>query len=152
MSESLEPRGMFAPGLLSGRTAMITGASSGLGRHFARTLSHAGARVALAARRIDRLETLAAELRSKRGEAHVVALDVRDPASIAVTVHELAQSLGNIDILVNNSGVALTKPLLEVTEADWQDVIDTNLSGAFRVARDVARTMVDRKRGGTIVN
>lgn len=152
MSESLEKAGMFAPGLLADRTAIVTGASSGLGRHFAQTLARAGARMVLAARRVDRLEVLAGELRAQGAQAMVVELDVRDPASVEAAVGAVMRETGGIDILVNNSGVALTKPLLDLTEEDWQNVIDTNLSGAFRVARDVARTMVERKRGGAIVN
>jgi NAD(P)-dependent dehydrogenase (short-subunit alcohol dehydrogenase family) len=143
---------MFAPGILTGRLALVTGASSGLGSHFAQTLSAAGARVALAARRVDRLEALAAKLRDGRREAFVVAMDVRDPDSVSAAVHALQRQAGAIDVLVNNSGVVHTKPFLQQTEEDWQSVVDTNLSGAFRVAREVARSMVGAKRGGSIIN
>lgn len=148
----IEGREMFAPGLLAGRVALVTGASSGLGRHFAHTLSRAGALVAVAARRTDRLDALVGELRAGGAQALAVALDVRDPGSVQESVAEVVRQAGAIDVLVNNSGVAITKPLLEQTESDWQDVIDTNLSGAFRVARDVAQAMVVANRGGSIIN
>lgn len=139
-------------GVLTGRLAMVTGASSGLGRHFAQTLAAAGARVALAARRVEPLEALAAEVRADRGEAFAVAMDVQDPESVCAAVRSLRRQAGAIDVLVNNSGVVCTKPFLLQTEEDWQSVIGTNLSGAFRVAREVARSMVEAKRGGSIIN
>lgn len=145
-------RPLFATGVLTGRIALVTGASSGLGHHFAQTLSAAGARVALAARRVERLEALAAKLRAGRGEAFAVAMDVRDPESVYAAVHALRRQAGAIDILVNNSGVVRTKPFLQQTDEDWQSVVDTNLSGAFWVAREVARSMVEAKRGGSIIN
>jgi NAD(P)-dependent dehydrogenase (short-subunit alcohol dehydrogenase family) len=152
MTLGAERPSLFAPGLLAGRTAMVTGASSGLGHHFAKTLGDAGARVVLAARRMDRLEARAQELRRSGAEAVVVEMDVRDSASVRAAVQSVVREAGAIDILVNNSGIALTKPLLEHTDEDWESVLDTNLSGAFRVAREVARTMVDAKRAGVIVN
>ncbi len=152
MSTATDRTEMFAPGLLTGRVALVTGASSGLGRHFAATLSRAGAIVAVAARRTDRLDALVGEIRTSGGRALAVTLDVRDPESVRSCIAEIVRQAGGIDVLVNNSGVAVTRPLLETTESDWQDVIDTNLSGAFRVARDVARAMVAAKRRGSIVN
>ena len=127
---------------------MVTGASSGLGEHFARVLAAAGARVALCARRLDRLSALADELGSG---AIAIALDVRDPASVARAVADVVDRFGAIDVLVNNSGVASTAPALETTEADWQAVVDTNLSGAWRVAQAAARAMA-ASGGGSIVN
>ena len=141
--------GLFA---LEGRAALVTGASSGLGRHFARTLARAGARVAVAARRVDRLEELRREIEAAGGEAVAVALDVTDAASVAAAVGEAARRLGPLRILVNNAGIALTKGVLEASEADWDHVIDTNLKGSWLVAQAVARHMAEHGAGGSIVN
>ena len=143
---------MFAPDLLSGRVALVTGASSGLGRHFAQRLAQHGATVVIAARRIDALSALADELAAHGATAYALALDVRDPASVERAVADAVMRAGRVDILVNNAGIALTKPALLTTEDDWRSVIDTNLDGAFRVARAVAQAMADARRGGAIVN
>jgi NAD(P)-dependent dehydrogenase (short-subunit alcohol dehydrogenase family) len=132
---------------LSGRVAFVTGASSGLGAQFARTLSQAGAGVVLAARRIERLKTLRAELESEGGDAHVVALDVTDPDSIKSAVAHAETEMGTIDILVNNSGVSTTQKLVDVTPEDFDFVMDTNTRGAFFVAQEVAKRMIARSRG-----
>jgi len=143
---------MFTPDLLSGRVALVTGASSGLGRHFAQRLAQHGATVVIAARRVDALAALADELAAQGATAHAVALDVREPASVERAVADSVARAGRIDVLINNAGVALTKPALLTTDADWRSVIDTNLDGAFRVARAVAQAMADARRGGSIVN
>ncbi|MET4898892.1 SDR family oxidoreductase [Sphingomonadaceae bacterium jetA1] len=130
---------------LEGRTALVTGASSGLGAHFARVLAAAGASVILAARRRDALETLAAAVGDR---ASIVVLDVTDPASIATATADLPP----IDILVNNAGVVRDALALNQSEADWDAVIDTNLRGVFQVAQAVARNMIAHGRGGAIVN
>ncbi|MBL8350453.1 MAG: SDR family oxidoreductase [Burkholderiaceae bacterium] len=132
---------------LSGRVAFVTGASSGLGAQFARTLSQAGAGVVLAARRIERLKTLRAELESIGGDAHVVELDVTDPDSIKSAVAHAETEMGTIDILVNNSGVSTTQKLVDVTPEDYDYVMNTNTRGAFFVAQEVARRMIARSRG-----
>jgi NAD(P)-dependent dehydrogenase (short-subunit alcohol dehydrogenase family) len=132
---------------LSGRVALVTGASSGLGAQFARTLSRAGAGVVLAARRIERLKTLRAELEAEGGDAHVVGLDVTDPASIAAAVAHAETEMGAIDILVNNSGVSTTQKLTEVTPDDYDFVMNTNARGAFFVAQEVAKRMIARSKG-----
>ena len=143
---------MFAPDLLRDRVVLVTGASSGLGRHFARLAAGHGATVVAAARRADALATLVSEVAAAGGRAHAVALDVRDPASVERAVAEALAAAGRIDVLVNNAGVALTRPALQTDEEAWRSVLDTNLDGAFRVARAVAQTMVADKRGGAIVN
>ena len=112
---------------LSGRVAMVTGASSGLGEQFARALSNAGAAVVLAARRLERLKTLRAELEAAGGDAHVVELDVTDPASIRSAVAHAETEMGTIDILVNNSGVSTTQKLVDVTPDDYDYVMDLSL-------------------------
>jgi len=143
---------MFTPDLLRGRVALVTGASSGLGRHFAQVLARHGANVVIAARRADALASLAAELAATGVKAYPVSLDVRDPAGVTRAVAEAVAQAGRIDILVNNAGVALTKPALQTEDDEWRSVVDTNLDGAFRVARAVAKTMADAKSGGAIVN
>ncbi|MBK9362690.1 MAG: SDR family oxidoreductase [Rubrivivax sp.] len=132
---------------LSGRVAMVTGASSGLGEQFARALSNAGAAVVLAARRLERLKTLRAELEAAGGDAHVVELDVTDPASIRSAVAHAETEMGTIDILVNNSGVSTTQKLVDVTPDDYDYVMDVNTRGAFFVAQEVGKRMIARSRG-----
>ncbi len=132
---------------LSGRVAFVTGASSGLGMQFARVLSRAGAAVVLAARRVDRLKTLRAELEAAGGDAHVVGLDVADPVSIRAAVAHAETEMGAIDILVNNAGVGSTQRLVEVTPEDFDHVMGTNMRGAFFVAQEVAKRMIARSKG-----
>ena len=131
-----------------GKVALVTGASSGLGENFARCLAARGAVVVACARRADRLEALVRD----GSAAYAVALDVTDPASVEAAVSRAVELAGPIDILVNNAGVADTKASLELTEADWRRVLDTNLDGAWRVAQAVAKAMVAARRGGSIVN
>lgn len=133
---------------LSGRTALVTGASSGLGAHFAGVLAAHGAAVILAARRVEALEQVAAAIRAAGGTATAAALDVCDPASIAA----LEPALAGLDILVNNAGVVREAPALDQTEADWDAVIDTNLKGCFLMAQAAARAFRGHGRGGQIIN
>ncbi len=135
-----------------GEIALVTGASGGLGRHFAMTLAAAGARVAVASRRKNRLDGLAQEIEDSGGKAFAVTLDQTDSASVAAAVEQIESGFGPIEILVNNAGIAVDKPIFETTEADWDSVLDTNLKGAWLMAREVARRMADAKRGGCIVN
>ncbi len=137
---------------LDGRVAVITGASSGLGAHFARSLAVAGARVALVARRRDRVEALSAELRAAGHAAFACAMDVTDPASIDAAMAAIEAEFGGLDILVNNAGIAATKPFLEIDEPGWNAIIDTNLTGLMRVGQASARRMVAGGRGGAILN
>jgi NAD(P)-dependent dehydrogenase (short-subunit alcohol dehydrogenase family) len=132
---------------LSGRVALVTGASSGLGAQFARVLAKAGAGVVLAARRIERLKTLRAELEAEGGDAHVVTLDVNDTDSIKAAVAHAETEMGTIDILVNNSGVGSTQRLVDVTPQDYDEVMATNTRGAFFVAQEVAKRMIARSKG-----
>ena len=108
---------------LAGRVAFVTGASSGLGAQFARTLAESGAGVVLAARRVERLKTLRAEIEAAGGDAHVVELDVTDPDSIKAAVAHAETEMGVIDILINNSGVSTTQKLTEVTPEDRKSVV-----------------------------
>lgn len=132
---------------LSGRVALITGASSGLGTQFAKTLANAGAAVVLAGRRVERLKTLRAEIEAAGGDAHVVGLDVTDPHSIRSAVAHAETEVGAIDILVNNSGVSTTQKLTDVTPDDYDYIFDTNTRGAFFVAQEVGKRMLARARG-----
>ncbi|MFC5463072.1 SDR family NAD(P)-dependent oxidoreductase [Massilia niabensis] len=133
---------------LAGRTALVTGASSGFGAHFAHVLAGAGAHVVVAARRVDALEQLVGEIQDKGQTAQAMALDVTDSAK----VDEAIGSLKAVDILVNNAGVTLSKPFAAQTPEDWDFVIDTNLRGAALVAMAVARKMKGNGSGGTIIN
>ncbi len=139
---------------LDGRLALVTGASSGLGRHFARTLAEAGARLAVAARRADRLASLVDELRGQGHDAFAVPMDVTDPASVAEAFDAIARREAGAapDIVVNNAGVAVGRPVLEQTPADWDSVIDTNLKGAWLVSQEAARRLTGVQRPGAIVN
>jgi len=136
---------LFAPDALVGKAALVTGASSGLGRHFAQLLARHGARVIAAARRQAELEALVATLGHG---ARALALDLTD----APAVERAMAALGPLDIVVNNAGIALTRPAVDVADDDWQRVLDTNLTGAFRVARGAARALAQAKAGGAIVN
>jgi len=137
---------------LDGKVALVTGAFGGLGREFAHILARAGASVALAGRRVDEGRALAGTMRQAGATVTAVAMDVTDRASVDAALAEAAGSLGEIDVLVNNAGVAITRPFLDLTERDWANVLDVNLDGAFRVAQAVARRMRDAGRGGSIVN
>ena len=132
---------------LSGRVALVTGATSGLGAQFARTLAKAGAAVVLAGRRVERLKTLRAEIEGAGGDAHYVAMDVTDPVSIRAGVAHAETEVGTLDILVNNAGVSTTQRLTEVTPEDFAYVMDTNVRGAFFVAQEVGKRMIARSRG-----
>ena len=132
---------------LSGRVAFVTGASSGLGAQFAKTLAAAGAGVVLAARRIERLKALRAEIEAEGGVAHVVTLDVTDPDSIKAAVAHAETEMGGIDILINNSGVGNTQKLTDVMPEDYDFVMGTNTRGAFFMAQEVAKRMIARSKG-----
>jgi len=146
------PSALWAQFNLQGRRALVTGASSGLGQHMAQTLAAAGAHVYIAARSVDRLTSVLAQIRAAGGQADTLALDVRDPAQVASAMATLHQSIGALDIVINNAGVTNTKPLLTQEPADWDAVMDTNLRGGWLVASAAARAMVATRRAGCIVN
>jgi NAD(P)-dependent dehydrogenase (short-subunit alcohol dehydrogenase family) len=137
---------------LKGQVALVTGASSGIGRHFADLLAAAGAKVALAARRTDRLDEAARDIVAAGGECLPIACDVTRADSVTSAVAAAETGLGPLSILVNNAGVVVSKPLFEHTEADWDHVVDTNLKGAWLAARQFAHHLVDLKRPGRIIN
>jgi NAD(P)-dependent dehydrogenase (short-subunit alcohol dehydrogenase family) len=132
---------------LSGRVALVTGASGGLGAQFAKTLSRAGAAVVLASRRLDKLKELRAQIEAEGGAAHVVSLDVTDHASIKSAVAHAETEVGPIDILVNNSGVSTTQRIQDVAEEDYDYIFNTNVKGAFFVAQEVGKRMLARAKG-----
>jgi NAD(P)-dependent dehydrogenase (short-subunit alcohol dehydrogenase family) len=132
---------------LSGRVALVTGASSGLGAQFARTLASAGAAVILASRRIDKLKELRAQIDGDGGDAHVLELDVTRHDSIKSAVAHAETEVGSIDILVNNSGVNTSQRLQDVTESDYDFIFGTNTRGAFFMAQEVAKRMLARAQG-----
>jgi NAD(P)-dependent dehydrogenase (short-subunit alcohol dehydrogenase family) len=137
---------------LSGKVALVTGASSGLGVHFARTLASGGASVAIAARRADRLASLQAELQKAGSKAAAVELDVTSGKSVSAAFDAAETALGAIDIVVNNAGISIVKPALEMAEEDWDAVVDTNLRGAWLVVQTAGKRWVAAKRPGVIVN
>jgi 3-oxoacyl-[acyl-carrier protein] reductase len=131
---------------------LITGASQGLGRQFARVLSAHGAAVVLAARQIAKLKSLEEEIRGKGGRAAAVQMDVTDIASIGKALDAAEAALGPVTVLINNAGIAIEKLATEQTEADWDAVINANLKGAYFLATEMARRMIARKQDGNIVN
>jgi 3-oxoacyl-[acyl-carrier protein] reductase len=137
---------------VSKETILITGASQGLGRQFARVLSAQGAAVALAARQTDKLQSLAEEIRGKGGRATAIEMDVTDLASIEKGVDAAEAALGPVSVLINNAGIAVEKMAVDQTEQDWDSVIDANLKGAYFAATEMARRMIARKQEGNIVN
>jgi NAD(P)-dependent dehydrogenase (short-subunit alcohol dehydrogenase family) len=137
---------------LQGQAALVTGASSGIGRHLAELLAAAGAKVALAARRADRLAEAARAIEAAGGRCLPIALDVTRSDNVAAAVAVAETGLGPLTILVNNAGVTVAKPVLQHTEEEWDYVVDTNLKGAWLMAREFAQHLVDRERPGRIIN
>jgi gluconate 5-dehydrogenase len=136
---------------LSGKVALVTGTSRGLGQHFARALARAGADIAITSRDCGTLASFAAEIQALGRQTFSAELDVRDHGSIQRAVAAIEDHFGKIDILVNNAGCNVRKPALDVTWDDWNKVLDTNLRGTFFVAQAVARGMI-RRQYGRIVN
>jgi NAD(P)-dependent dehydrogenase (short-subunit alcohol dehydrogenase family) len=137
---------------LAGKVALVTGAAAGLGAHFAQVLALAGARVALSGRREARLHALAETLRAGGSSVQVVPMDVRRSEQVVRGIESVARSWGGVDVLVNNSGVASDRMAIDLPESDWDAILETNLKGAFLVARECAKTMREGARGGCIVN
>ncbi|NLY57028.1 MAG: SDR family oxidoreductase [Gammaproteobacteria bacterium] len=137
---------------LTGKTALITGASSGLGAHFARTLASAGARVVVTARRSERLEALVSELQASGAEALAIPMDVTDSDSVNRAFDQAEQQWGLVDVLVNNAGIGDPVMFLNMTEGNWRSMLSTNLDGAWRVAHRASLAMAKAGQGGCIVN
>ena len=134
---------------LSGKVALITGASSGLGRHFSKTLSEAGATVILSARRMDNLVELQKEI---KGDSHSIPLDVTSNESVQNLFVEIKNEFGSADILVNNAGVNDTRKFKDLDEQSWNYVLETNLNGAFRVAKSFTDLLLAQKKPGSVIN
>lgn len=137
---------------LSGKTALVTGASSGLGEHFARVLADAGAQVVVAARRAQRLEQLVTDLKGQGHQALAVTMDVTDGDSIDAGFSLAEEAFGGVDILVNNAGIGDPVTFVDMTEGNWRSMMDTNLDGAWRVAHRATTGMVKAQKGGSIIN
>lgn len=146
------PTTQFAPDLLAGTTVLVTGASSGLGAHFARTLGAAGAHVGLAARRVDRLEALASEITTGGGKASAVELDVTNSAGVAQAFDTMEAALGTPTVVVNNAGIPSSSRFIEMPEDEWRQVLDVNLDGVFRVGQEAAKRMKAAGKPGSIIN
>jgi len=134
---------------LSGKVALITGASSGLGRHFSKTLSEAGATVILSARRMDKLVELQKEL---NGKSHIFSLDVTSSESVKQLFEEIKKEFGSADILVNNAGVNDTRKFKDLDEQSWNYVLETNLNGAYRIAKSFTDLLLEQKKPGSVIN
>jgi len=143
---------LLKPFSLAGKVALVTGASSGFGQHFAPLLSQAGAKVVLAARRTDLIQEEADKIIAAGGEALAVTMDVTDTGSIAAALDQVEAAFGVVTVVINNAGITIPKLLLDLSDEDWTRVIDTNLNGVAYVTRDTARRMIAAGAGGSIVN
>jgi NAD(P)-dependent dehydrogenase (short-subunit alcohol dehydrogenase family) len=137
---------------MSGKVAMVTGASSGFGVHFAKIMAARGAKVVVAARRVERLEALVAEIKADGGEAVAVAMDVTDSASIIAAFDQAEAAFGTVTMLANNAGVADVRSALKIGEDDWDKMIDTNLKGVWIAGQQAAKRMIEAGVSGSIVN
>jgi len=137
---------------MTGQVVLVTGASSGLGNHFARVLAGAGADVAVAARRVDRLEPLVQELEAGGTKAFATAMDVTSASSINTALDAIEKELGTVTVLINNAGVADSRYCLKVDEDSWDFVMNTNLKGAWQIARMMAERCIKAGNAGSIVN
>jgi NAD(P)-dependent dehydrogenase (short-subunit alcohol dehydrogenase family) len=137
---------------LKGRIALVTGGGSGFGAHFAEVLAQAGASVAVAARRVDRIQAVAQAIVDKGGKAIACEIDVASRASINKAFDIIEDKLGTVDIVVNNAGLSAPAPFPEMTEEQWSSVLDVNLSGPYHVSQEMARRLIAKKRPGSIIN
>ena len=135
---------------LDGEVALVTGASKGIGWDLAKALAHAGAAVAVAARDLPSLERLADEIRADGGEALAVELDVRDVEQISTVFEDVRRRLGSLDVLVNNAGLGANHPAEDITESDWDEMMDVNLRGLFFACQAAGRIMLEQGQGRII--
>lgn len=138
--------------MLKGKTALVTGASSGLGAHFAHVTAEAGAQVVLCARRIDKLDKIVASIKANGGEATAIAMDVTRQDSIESALKQTESIYGTVQVLINNAGAASSGWFAKTTEKNWDMVMETNLKGAWRVAQAVTQHLLENDLGGSIVN
>jgi len=137
---------------LAGRVALVTGASSGFGAHFAAVLAQAGARVACVARRADRVEAVAQSIRDAGGEAFACAMDVTDAESIRCGFDAVDAALGTVDVLVNNAGLSAPAVFPEMSDAQWTSVLEVNLTAPYRVSREMSQRLIAKRQPGSIIN
>ena len=137
---------------LSGKIALITGGFGGLGRDFAQILGESGANLILAGRKISEGQRLVEALRQSGVSAYAVSMDVADPVSVDAAMAEMVSAVGVPDIVVNNAGITLTKPFLDLEESDWTSIMDVNLQGTWRVAQRTARLLQQAGKSGSIIN
>ncbi len=137
---------------LTGKTAMITGGSRGLGKDMAKALAEAGAKVVINGQNLETLQKTAEEFAAAGYQVETSPFDVRDEASVVAAFEKLDEKGITIDILVNNAGIQHRQPMVELSSADWQRVIDTNLTSAFLVGREAAKRMIATGNGGKVIN
>jgi 3-oxoacyl-[acyl-carrier protein] reductase len=137
---------------VSKEVVLVTGASQGLGRHFARLLAAQDASVVLAARQLGKLESLSREINGNGGRSAPVLMDVTNRASIVKAFDAAETLIGPVSVVINNAGVVVEKAAVDQTEADWDKVLNANLKGAFSVATEFARRCIARKAGGSVIN
>lgn len=137
---------------LNGKTALITGASGGLGYHFAKLLAQRGATVILTARRTALIEEAAEQIRQNGGRAHSFTMDVTDERAVSDTFAAVESRVGTADIVINNSGIVIGESALKIDQSEWDRVINTNLRGVWTVAREAGKRLVAAQRGGSLIN
>ncbi|MBU0541411.1 MAG: SDR family oxidoreductase [Gammaproteobacteria bacterium] len=137
---------------MQGKLALVTGASSGLGKHFSQVLANAGATVVLTARNVEKLQQVMDQIQAAGGRAFSVAMDVSKSSSVSAAMANITQHHGVPDVLINNAGQSIAKPMLEQTEDDWDQILDTNLKGCWLVGTEFARSLAAASKPGAIVN
>ncbi|WP_306481644.1 SDR family NAD(P)-dependent oxidoreductase [Limnobacter sp.] len=137
---------------MQGKLVLVTGASSGLGKHFAQVLAQAGATVLLTARNVEKLQQVLEQIQASGAVAHAVAMDVSNSSSVKNAMAQIVKQYGVPDVLVNNAGQSIAKPMLEQTEEDWDQILDTNLKGCWLVGTELARALAAAGKPGSIVN
>jgi len=137
---------------LAGRVALVTGAAGGLGQRFSRVLAQAGAQVILSGRRVEPLQSLADSINNDGGEAAVAALDVTDATTIGAAFDAAETQYGTVDVVICNAGVASSDLSLQLADEDWSRVLETNLTGCWRVANEAAKRLVAAGKPGSIIN
>lgn len=137
---------------MQGKLVLVTGASSGLGKHFGQVLAHEGATVVLSARNVEKLQQVLEQIQASGAVAHAVAMDVSNSSSVKNAMAQIVKQYGVPDVLVNNAGQSIAKPMLEQTEEDWDQILDTNLKGCWLVGTELARALAAAGKPGSIVN
>jgi citronellol/citronellal dehydrogenase len=148
----MRPSEVFRPGLLDGRVVLVTGGGSGIGRTIAEECAALGARVAIGARKPERLEATAQALREGGAEVYSAALDIRDADACVAWVAAVRQHFGQLDVLVNNAGGQYPSAAVDIDAKGWRAVVDTNLNGTWFMSRAFARALFDDAREGRIIN